>query len=139
MKELQRQWMETGHVPLKEKNRLQDEYKTALNKLYDKLKVNAVEASTMNYKSRFENIKEQPDAVRIINRERLSLQTRIDEMKEEILLWENNIGFFANSKQANVLKAEFEAKIAHAKDELSKLEAKMKFLNKTAREQQQNQ
>jgi len=139
MKELQRQWMETGHVPLKEKNRLQDEYKTALNKLYDKLKVNAVEASTMNYKSRFENIKEQPDAVRIINRERISLQTRIDEMKEEILLWENNIGFFANSKQANVLKAEFEAKIAHAKDELSKLEAKMKFLNKTAREQQQNQ
>jgi hypothetical protein len=60
-------------------------------------------------------------------------------MKEEILLWENNIGFFANSKQANVLKAEFEAKINHAKDELAKLEAKMKFLNKTAREQQQNQ
>ncbi|HPT02401.1 MAG TPA: DUF349 domain-containing protein [Bacteroidales bacterium] len=139
MKELQRQWMETGHVPLKEKNRLQDEYKAALNKLYDTLKVNALEASTMNYKSRFENIREQPDASRIINRERMSLQTRIDEMKEEILLWENNIGFFANSKQANVLKAEFEAKISHAKDELAKLEAKMKFLNKTAREQQQNQ
>lgn len=139
MKELQRQWMEAGHVPIKEKNRLQDEYKTALNKLYDKLKVNAIEASTMNYKSRFENIREQPDAARIINRERLNLQTRIDEMKEEILLWENNIGFFANSKQANVLKAEFEAKIGHAKEELAKLEAKMKFLNKTAREQQQNQ
>lgn len=139
MKEIQRQWMETGHVPLKEKNRLQDEYKSALNKLYDKLKVNAAEVSTMNYKSRFENIKEQPDAARIINRERISLQTRIDEMKEEILLWENNIGFFANSKQANVLKAEFEAKISHAKDELAKMEAKMKFLNKTAREQQQNQ
>ena len=136
VKELQRQWMETGHVPIKEKDRIQAEFKTAVNKIYDKLKVDSQEASQMNYRSRFENVKDQPDAGRIINRERSGLQTKIDSLKEEILLWENNIGFFAKSKQANLLKAEFETKIARAKEELASLEAKAKILRSVARDQQ---
>ena len=136
VKELQRQWMDTGHVPIKEKDRIQAEFKAAVNKIYDKLKVDSQEASQMTYRSRFENTKDQPDAGRIINRERNGLQFKIDSLKEEILLWENNIGFFARSKQANLLKAEFEAKIAHAKEELASLEAKAKILRNVAREQQ---
>jgi len=136
VKELQRQWMDTGHVPIKEKDRIQAEFKAAVNKIYDKLKVDSQEASQMSYRSRFENTKDQPDAGRIINRERNGLQFKIDSLKEEILLWENNIGFFARSKQANLLKAEFEAKIAHAKEELASLEAKAKILRNVAREQQ---
>ncbi|MFA5971738.1 MAG: DUF349 domain-containing protein [Lentimicrobiaceae bacterium] len=136
VKELQRQWMDTGHVPIKEKDRVQAEFKAAVNKIYDKLKVDSQEANQMNYRSRFENVKDQPDAGRIINRERTGLQAKIDSLKEEILLWENNIGFFAKSKQANLLKAEFEAKIAHAKEELASLEAKAKILRNVAREQQ---
>jgi hypothetical protein len=136
VKELQREWMETGHVPIKEKDKVQTDYKNAVNKIYDKLKMDSSEAFQQNYRSRFENVKDQPDASRIINRERTGLQSKIDSLKEEILLWENNIGFFANSKQANLLKAEFETKIARAKEELSSLEAKAKILRNVAREQQ---
>ena len=136
VKELQRQWMDTGHVPIKEKDRIQAEFKAAVNKIYDKLKVDSQEASQMNYRSRYESVKDQPDAGRIINRERSGLQSKIDSLKEEILLWENNIGFFARSKQANLLKAEFEAKIDKAKEELASLEAKAKILRNVAREQQ---
>jgi len=136
VKELQRQWMDTGHVPIKEKDRIQAEFKAAVNKIYDKLKVDSQEASQMNYRSRYESVKDQPDAGRIINRERSGLQSKIDSLKEEILLWENNIGFFARSKQANLLKAEFEAKIARAKEELASLEAKAKILRNVARDQQ---
>lgn len=138
VKDIQREWMETGHVPLKEKDKLFESYKETLNKVYDKLKISASEQQFAGYKSRFENAKDQPDAVRIINRERSALQTKIDELKEEILLWENNIGFFAKSKQANVLKAEFEGKISKGKEEVAQLEAKMKFLRNAAREQEQN-
>jgi len=136
VKELQRQWMDTGHIPIKEKDRVQAEFKAAVNKIYDKLKVDSQEANQMNYRSRFENVKDQPDAGRIINRERSGIQSKIDSLKEEILLWENNIGFFAKSKQANLLKAEFEAKIKKAKEELASLEAKAKILRNVAREQQ---
>jgi hypothetical protein len=102
IKELQREWMETGHVPIKEKDRIQAEFKAAVNKIYDKLKADSQEANQNNYRARYENVKDQPDAGRIINRERSGLQTKIDSLKEEILLWENNIGFFARSKQANL-------------------------------------
>ncbi|MEI6059332.1 MAG: DUF349 domain-containing protein [Bacteroidota bacterium] len=136
VKELQREWMDTGHVPIKEKDRIQAEFKAAVNKIYDKLKVDSQEASQMTYRTRYENVKDQPDAGRIINRERTGLQSKIDSLKEEILLWENNIGFFARSKQANLLRAEFEGKIAHAKEELASLEAKSKILKTVSREQQ---
>ena len=56
------------------------------------------------------------------------LATKITKMKEEIILWENNIGFFAKSKSALVVKEEFENKINKAKSELKVLEAKMKIL-----------
>ncbi len=136
VKELQREWMETGHVPIKEKDRVQAEYKKAVNHIYDKLKVDSMEAGRNNYRARFDNLKDQPEATKIINRERSGLQTKIDALKEEILLWENNIGFFANSKQANLLKQEFENKIARAKTELTELEAKAKILRNVAKEQQ---
>jgi len=136
VKELQREWMDTGHVPIKDKDRIQAEFKAAVNKIYEKLKVDSQEASNMNYRQRFENVKDQPDAGRIISRERSGLQTKIDSLKEEIMLWENNIGFFARSKQANLLKTEFEGKIARAKEELATLEAKAKFLRNAARDQQ---
>jgi hypothetical protein len=131
LKEMQREWMEIGHVPIKEKERLQNDFRTAMNKHYDKMKINAAEMNTMNYRSRMETIKEQPDAGRIITKEKNNLQTRITSLQEEIKLWENNIGFFANSKQANILKSEFEAKIQNAKEELATLETKMKFLRKS--------
>ena len=43
-------------------------------------------------------------------------------------LWENNLGFFASSKNADLLKAEFEKKIIKAKDEIQEIESKLKLL-----------
>ena len=39
-------------------------------------------------------------------------------MKEDVNLWENNIGFLAKSKNAAILKEEFEKKINKSKSEL---------------------
>ena len=35
---------------------------------------------------------------------------KLQQLKDDIALWENNLGFFANSKNADLLKAEFEKK-----------------------------
>ena len=45
------------------------------------------------------------------------------------MLWENNIGFFSNSKQANKLKMEFENKIERAKQELALMKEQLRLLN----------
>ncbi len=128
LKAFQREWTEIGHVPMKEKDKLHNEFRTLVNEHLDKLKISEVEMSTVSFQAKFDNLKNDPNARRVIGKEREFLATKITKMKEEIILWENNIGFFAKSKSASVVKEEFENKISKAKSELKVLEAKMKIL-----------
>ncbi len=128
LKTFQREWTEIGHVPMKEKDRLHNEFRALVNEHLDKLKISEVEMSTVSFQAKFDHLKNDPNARRVIGKEREFLATKITKMKEEIILWENNIGFFAKSKSALVVKEEFENKINKAKSELKVLEAKMKIL-----------
>jgi hypothetical protein len=129
LKSFQRQWMDIGFVPIKEKERLQTEFRSLINKHFEKLKVDSMASGASNYRSRIDRMaKDSPDAGRVISKERGFLQGKIQQLQDDIKLWENNIGFFANSKTANLLKQEFEKKIDQAKDELQMLESKMKAL-----------
>ena len=128
LKNFQREWTEIGHVPMKDKDKLHNEFRALINEHLDKLKINEVEMSTMNFQAKFDHLKNDPNARHMISKEREFLATKITKMKEEIILWENNIGFFAKSKSALVVKEEFENKINKAKSELKVLEAKMKIL-----------
>jgi hypothetical protein len=128
LKNFQREWLEIGFVPIDAKEKLQFEFKKAINNLMDKLKISSTEVSTMNYKNRIENMQNTSDAKNVLYKERVFIEGKISKLKSEILQWENNIGFFASSKKANLLKEEFEMKIQGAKQELALLEAKLKLL-----------
>ncbi len=128
-KTFQREWMEIGHVPIKEKEPLQVEYRKVINSHLESLKINQVEIKTLNYKSKIENLSESPSSRNFIYKERMFLTNKINKMKEDINLWENNMGFFAESKNANLLKIEFEKKIENARKDLDVMVAKLKVLN----------
>jgi hypothetical protein len=128
LKNFQREWTDIGHVPMKEKDKLHNEFRTLINEHLDKLKISEVEMSTVSFQAKFDHLRNDPNASRFIGKEREFLATKIAKMKEEITLWENNIGFFAKSKSALVVKEEFESKISKAKTELKVLEAKMKII-----------
>jgi hypothetical protein len=129
LKDFQRQWMEVGHVPIKEKEKIQTEFRNLINKHFEKLKMESMSMGALNYRNRVERMaKDAPDAGKVISKERNYVQGKIQQLQEDIKLWENNIGFFANSKTANLLKQEFEKKIEQAKEELQMLEAKLKML-----------
>ncbi len=130
-KDFQRQWMKIGHVPIKEKEKLQNEFRNAINKHLEHLKINQAEINTMNYKSKIENMSEGPGSRNAIYKERNFLTNKINKMKEDVNLWENNMGFLADSKNASLLKAEFEKKIEKAKKELALMETKLKVINNT--------
>ena len=129
LKDFQREWTNIGHVPIKEKNRLQNDFRSAVNGRLDELKISQTEMQTASYRQRMEGIKDKPDAKRILYNERTYLSNKRNKLIEEIGLWENNLGFFAASKKANLLKEEFEKKILKAKGELELLKAKIKFLD----------
>lgn len=128
LKAFQRRWTEIGHVPIKEKNNVQNAFRKVVDVQMEKLGITSLDMSAGNYRSRFENAKEMPDGARTLSKELNQLQIRVQKMNEDISLWENNIGFLANSKNASILKEEFEKKIEKSRQEVKLMEAKVKFL-----------
>ncbi len=128
LKAFQRSWMEIGHVPIKLKDQLYADYRKAIDKLFEKMKLTEQEMATTNYMHTIEHLRDEPDSGDKLRRERNTLATKLQKLKEEIMLLENNIGFFSNSKQADIMRAEYEKKIEKAKSEVKLLEAKLKVL-----------
>ncbi|MEJ5303558.1 MAG: DUF349 domain-containing protein [Bacteroidales bacterium] len=128
LKEFQRKWVEIGFVPFQEKERLQTAFRKAISQQLDKLKINPVEMDDSSFRSRIEHAKDTPEGQKAIIREINFLQGKINKMTEDVTLWENNLGFLANSKNAEILRQEFEKKIEKTKQEIKFLEAKVKFL-----------
>jgi len=124
----QREFTSIGHVPADEKDNINRLLREAINEKLDKLQINPVEKKLISFKSKFQNMPESADAKDIVKNEIWTLNNKLTQIKSEILLWENNIGFFAASKSANLLKKEFEDKIEKAKAEMQVIEAKLKFL-----------
>ena len=129
IKAFQREWMAIGYVPMKYKASTQEEYRKSIDALFDKMKVNENEISTAEYRNMVEGMKDDPDSRDKVRRERNILTNKITKLREEIIVLENNIGFFSNSKQSEIMRAEYEKKINRAKNDVKVLEAKLKILN----------
>ena len=129
IKAFQREWMAIGYVPMKYKDSVQDEYRKSIDALFDKMKLNENELSTAEYRTMVEGMKDDPDSRDKVRKERNILTNKITKLREEIVVLENNIGFFSNSKQSEIMRAEYEKKINRAKNDVKVLEAKLKILN----------
>lgn len=132
IKDFQRRWSEIGHVPMKEKDRIQKEYRSLLDGIFEKLKISAREAEETSYRERVSNF--AGDAKRFVNNEKNTLLDKIEKLRADLKLWENNLGFLASSKQADLLKQEFEKKMQNARQQIALLEAKLRILNESEEE-----
>lgn len=119
---------EIGHVPMKEKDRVFNAYKEALDSHYKKLKLEGAEQEKMLFQARLDTMKGDPNADRALAREKYDLHDKINRLKSDILQFENNLGFFAKSKGADLLKKEVEAKIAAAQRKIEELKSKIKMI-----------
>ncbi|MCM1041326.1 MAG: DUF349 domain-containing protein [Bacteroides sp.] len=128
VKELQRRWTEIGHVPMKDKDRLYADFRAAID---EKFKVfGPRQGGGRDYSE----INTPEDAALLSNKDIAQLNTRIQRIKGDITLWENNMGFISQAKSSDVLRREFENKIRRAKEELALLEAKMKIIRERPKE-----
>ena len=127
IKAFQKRWIEIGYVPMKHKDAINKEYRELIDGLFDMMRKNQNEASTNEFREMMEGWKDDPSANDKVRRERLTLQNRIQKLRDEIAAMENNIGFFSNSKNSELMRAEYEKKINKAKEDLKVLEAKLKI------------
>jgi hypothetical protein len=132
LKEFQRRWAEIGFVPIKQKEEIQDKYRKAIDRIFDNLKVDDGKKRIMKFKSRIEQMPHSRKNDVKIDRERDKFIIRLKKLESDIVLLENNIGFFAKSKNAEVLRNEVQTKIDSAKVEMKELEEKIKMIDKLA-------
>lgn len=117
-----------GKVPIKEKDKVYEAYKKAIDGHYSKLKLEGEEKERAFFQAKMDSMKANPHADKLIDRERREMYQQIQTLKHEINQYENNLGFFANSKGADALKKEVENKIEHAKRKIEEYQRKMKLL-----------
>jgi predicted XRE-type DNA-binding protein len=129
LNELQKAWTDIGHVPLKNKDMVQQEFRMAVNQVFEKLELNEGDMNKVKFKSKIESLKGGPKSMNRIRMERDKLISRIDKVKGNIVLWENNIGFFAKSKNADTMISDFKIKIEKAKESVKALEEQLYMLD----------
>ncbi|MBO7224648.1 MAG: hypothetical protein J6V35_01910, partial [Bacteroidales bacterium] len=126
-KDFQRQWSEVGFVSTDERNRLYAEFRKAIDAHFDKLQSDSIESNLNNFKMKLDS----SDGKRNVSREKKEFLDQIQKLQNDLNVWENNLGFLASSKQADLLKAEFDKKIEKAKAEIQLLKAKVKLLEES--------
>lgn len=117
MKEFMNRWNEIGFVPFKEKEKVQAMFKEAINSKFHGVS-----------RSRRGGGKPQKET-NPLRTEREKLVQKFRKKESEIATYENNIGFFASSKNADALVKELSKKIEAAKAELAELEEKIKEID----------
>ena len=102
-------WASIGHVPFKEKDNINGAYKEAMNKKFPLLA--QPQRAGRNA---------APKSAKTV------LINKYNALQQDITTYENNIGFFAASKNSAPLIAQMQQKIEEAKAQLLELEAQIR-------------
>jgi hypothetical protein len=127
--DFQRRWSEIGFVPFKEKDGLQEKFRQAINKHFDNLDINEGKRNLLKFKNKLDNMSQKPKADVKLHQERERFMNRLQQLRSDIVLWENNIGFFTSSKNAESMIGEVQNKIDTAKETIKLLEQKIRMID----------
>ena len=116
MQDFQKRWQEIGFVPFKEKDNVAQAYKEALNAKFP-------------HNGRGAGRRGRGGKPALSEKERLI--QKYNQLEQDIVTYENNIGFFSMSKNSAPLVKQMEERIAQSKDELKALAEQIRVLSET--------
>jgi hypothetical protein len=130
LKGFQAEWIEIGHVPLKEKDSLNKRYRAAIDKQFAKIKSGNAEMRRQVFRNQVSNLSAKPEGKDKLFQQKNVVQDKIKRMQTELQTLENNIGFLANSKSkaADEMRRDIERKIGKVKEEIGSLHDQLKIL-----------
>ncbi len=129
MRDFQNRWNEIGFVPFKEKERIQKEYNEVMDARFADIRSVESEKQLKKFRRMVTEVKKTGKGARGLKFEREKLVLRYRKIEQDIATLENNMGFFAKSKNADSMMTDVARKIVAAKDELLKIEEKIKIID----------
>ncbi|MEK6477020.1 DUF349 domain-containing protein [Catalinimonas sp. 4WD22] len=129
LQELSGEFAEIGFVPRNAIKKINQRFEKAVESFMKSTKgLDAQQKEDLKLELEVTTIKGTPRAERKLDHKESSLRKKINKLEEDISLWKNNISFFANSKQADKLKKEYEQKIEDAGAELEHLKSQLDII-----------
>lgn len=128
IKSFQRKWNEIGYVPIKQKDALQKQYKEVVDAMFATLRGSEHDRSMDRFRSKLSSMKASGD--KRLRSERDRLYNKVKQLEADIALLENNIGFFAHSKNAESMINDVRVKIEKAKAEMAETIEKVKMIDR---------
>ena len=122
-------WKGFGKVPFARRH-IEGKFNKILDALFEKLSLSKKETEMMRFSNRIDSLSESNDTRKLDN-EKIFLMRKIEEVQNEIFQLENNIQFFANTKNAkkeNSIVLEVRKNIAIHKESLEVWKDKLKQL-----------
>jgi hypothetical protein len=122
------EWNSIGFVPFKEKDRLYKLFREAVDKQFDRLKVNERDRRIQQYRSNLTEL--AGTSKNKLYGERDRLMRVYERMKSELQTYENNIGFFnVSSKGGDGLVKEMDRKIVRLREEMEVIVKKIEAID----------
>ncbi len=128
LKEVQTRWNEIGFVPLKNKKDIGDKYHELLDIIYKKFRQNRDSYKRAHLNEHYNQIANQPGGDKKLGDDERRLREKIKGLKTEIETWENNIEFFAKSKNAEKFRKDIEDKIAKVNGQIDSMNKELAAL-----------
>ncbi len=128
IKTFQRKWNEIGYVPIKYKDALQKQYKEVVDAMFATLRGSEHDRSMDRFRSKLSSMRASGE--KRLRSERERLYNKVKQLEADIALLENNIGFFAHSKNAESMINDVRVKIAKAKAEMAETIEKVKLIDR---------
>jgi predicted DNA-binding protein YlxM (UPF0122 family) len=117
-----------GHVPLKHKDEVYRAFQSALDTHYKALKIEGSQRERVLFESKISTMQGQSNAAEMFAKEKAQIRKQIDEVKQQLMQYENNLGFFSNAKSNSPLLDEVKKNIERAKARLTELKDKLKLI-----------
>ena len=132
---LKGEFYDAGFVPAQNISEVLEDYVSSVEKYYETSELEETKAEGALALFHAEIAEKVPNADRILGQKEQTIRRRITAIENDIALWENNLAFFANSKTADKLKAEFEGKIKASSERLASLKNQIKIMRNIKRKQ----
>ena len=129
LKDFQRRWTEIGHVPIKKKEELQKRFRDAINKKFDELNLDESNRNMLRFRSKMVTFSESSKGQNKMRLERDKYMTRLKQLENDLVLLDNNIGFFAKSKNAESLIEDVRQKIEQTREKIEFLKNKIRVID----------
>ncbi len=129
LKDFQRRFTDIGHVPFKDKDAIQNDFRDVINKHFDALRIDEKRRNLMKFKNKVVNNTTTGRGQNKMRFEREKYMIKLKQMETDLALLDNNIGFFANTKNASALIDDVNQKIASTKEKIEFLKEKIRIMD----------